>query len=260
MFLVNDLPIWYFNITFALILLFRYFLQGETHMEIQTRKAEIPSEIETTWQRMVNLISELAHVPSVMINRLHPPELEVFTANISPENPFPSRTTMKMAGVYCETTAKSKHRLRISDASQDPEWAHSPTAQAGILAYLGFPLCWPDGKIFGTLCAVDTKKNKWGDRYESLLLSFKDGIEAHLALLFSMEKLEEKNSALEQALSEVKTLRRLLPICASCKKIRDDRGYWEEIEEYLDKHTDITFSHGICPACSQRLYPGLKEV
>ena len=227
-------------------------------MEIQTRKSKIPSQVEEIWQRIVNVISELICVPSVMINRLNPPELEVFKANISPDNPFPSRTRMQMAGVYCETTAKTRQRLQVNNARKDPEWAESPTAKAGILAYLGVPLSWPDGKIFGTLCAVDTKENKWGAQYESLLLSFKDGVEAHLALIHTMEVLERKNRALEQALGEVRTLRQLMPICSSCKKIRDDKGYWNRMEEYLYKCADVSFSHGICPECARMLYPGLK--
>lgn len=63
---------------------------------------------------------------------------------------------------------------------------------------------------------------------------------------------------LEGALSEVKTLRGFIPICASCKKIRDDKGYWNQLEEYLMKHSDAQFSHGICPECMERLYPDLK--
>lgn len=61
---------------------------------------------------------------------------------------------------------------------------------------------------------------------------------------------------LRGALAHVKTLSGLLPICASCKKIRDDKGYWSRIEEYVSEHTDTTFSHGICPDCAKRLYPG----
>lgn len=60
---------------------------------------------------------------------------------------------------------------------------------------------------------------------------------------------------LQQALSEVKTLSGLLPICASCKKIRDDRGYWNSIEDYIEKRSDAQFTHGICPECTRKLYP-----
>nr|NJM04870.1 PAS domain S-box protein [Desulfobacula sp.] len=65
---------------------------------------------------------------------------------------------------------------------------------------------------------------------------------------------EELIKALQKALSEVKTLRGFLPICSYCKKIRDDKGYWNQIESYIHKHSDAAFSHGICPDCSDKLY------
>ena len=228
-------------------------------MTLTTRSTPIPNQIVEIWQQVVNVISELIAVPSVMINRLEPPDLEVFRSNMSPDNPFPSGTRMEMAGVYCAAAAQRRERLQVSDARQDPLWADSPTAKAGIFAYLGFPLCWPDGNVFGTLCAVDIKENKWGPRYESLLQTFKDAIEAHLALLVTMERLDTKNQELENALREVKTLQGLLPICASCKNIRDDKGYWNRIESYIGKHAEVQFSHGLCPDCAQKLYPDLFE-
>jgi PAS domain S-box-containing protein len=60
--------------------------------------------------------------------------------------------------------------------------------------------------------------------------------------------------ALQEALENVKTLSGLLPICAHCKKIRDDQGYWNQIEGYIQKHSDAQFSHGMCPECSDELY------
>ena len=62
-------------------------------------------------------------------------------------------------------------------------------------------------------------------------------------------------SELRDALSAVKTLKGLIPICASCKNIRDDEGYWKQIEFYLCEHSELEFTHGICPACLERLYP-----
>ena len=63
---------------------------------------------------------------------------------------------------------------------------------------------------------------------------------------------------LQEALSEVKTLRGFLPICAYCKKIRDDAGYWQKIETYIQQHSEAQFSHGICPECAKTLYPGYE--
>jgi PAS domain S-box-containing protein len=64
-------------------------------------------------------------------------------------------------------------------------------------------------------------------------------------------------SNLQSALDEIKVLRGILPICSKCKKIRDDSGYWEQIESYIDKHSDAKFSHGICPDCIKELYPDI---
>jgi hypothetical protein len=60
---------------------------------------------------------------------------------------------------------------------------------------------------------------------------------------------------LQRALVEIKTLHGILPICASCKKIRDDEGAWHQMEEYIRAHTDAQFSHGLCADCAKRLYP-----
>jgi hypothetical protein len=71
----------------------------------------------------------------------------------------------------------------------------------------------------------------------------------------AQEERERLIVELQGALAEVKTLSGLLPICASCKKIRDDQGYWNQIEDYVSGHSKATFSHGICPDCAKKLYP-----
>jgi hypothetical protein len=73
---------------------------------------------------------------------------------------------------------------------------------------------------------------------------------------------EEKSGIIAQlhkALDEVKTLSGFLPICASCKNIRDDKGYWNQIEAYISKHSEAEFSHGICPECLEKFYPEFSK-
>ncbi len=90
-------------------------------------------------------------------------------------------------------------------------------------------------------------------------------VETHLTLSRLRRELEEKNTALKKmnmelsgALEEIKTLRGILPICCHCKKIRDDQGYWKQLEAYFDEHAGIEFSHGICPECAKKLYPDIS--
>jgi hypothetical protein len=68
------------------------------------------------------------------------------------------------------------------------------------------------------------------------------------------QELEAANLQLTDALQEVRTLRGLIPICSCCKKIRDDRGLWNQLESYISAHSEATFSHGICPECRPTLY------
>jgi hypothetical protein len=95
-----------------------------------------------------------------------------------------------------------------------------------------FPLHTPSGKSFLAGTAVDiTERKRMEEEREKIMLELQD------------------------ALAKVKTLSGLLPICASCKKIRNDKGYWNQIEGYVMEHSNATFSHGICPDCAQKLYP-----
>lgn len=94
---------------------------------------------------------------------------------------------------------------------------------------------------FGELAAIALKNSRNSDKR----------IEAEN----EREKLIEE---LKKALSEVKKLSGLLPICMHCRKIRDDRGYWKQIETYLQEHSDVAFSHGICRDCAKKYYPDIQ--
>ena len=85
-------------------------------------------------------------------------------------------------------------------------------------------------------------------------------IRTHIALRRQAE--DEKDvliNELQKALDEVKTLKGIIPICASCKKIRDDNGFWQQVEDYVSYHSDAVFSHGICQECEIKLYPDLVD-
>ncbi len=70
--------------------------------------------------------------------------------------------------------------------------------------------------------------------------------------------LVENINRLEEASRNIKILSGLIPICSSCKKIRDDAGYWHQIEKFIKEHSGAVFSHGLCPACAKELYPEMK--
>ena len=101
--------------------------------------------------------------------------------------------------------------------------------------------------------------------FHNTLLTDEEGIVN--GILFSGEDITDRKlleverekliTKLTNAVNEIQTLRGILPICSSCKKIRDDKGYWNQIEGYIQKHSEAQFSHGICPDCTEKLYPEL---
>ncbi|MFC1523947.1 PAS domain-containing protein [Thermodesulfobacteriota bacterium] len=114
---------------------------------------------------------------------------------------------------------------------------HNADGTEGTVLTSKVPLRDKKGNVFGLLgiCTDITERKKMELENESLIRELKD------------------------AISQVKTLSGLLPICSNCKKIRDDKGYWEQIESYITAHTDAEFSHSICQDCAKKLYPGLVD-
>lgn len=104
--------------------------------------------------------------------------------------------------------------------------------------------------------------------YEIAFIAVKKGAQDYLfkgepsstaiirTIRYAIER-QRLTTELKTALDHVEQLQGMLPICSACKKIRDDKGYWNRIESYLSKHSKLIFSHGICPDCAKKLYPGL---
>ncbi len=106
----------------------------------------------------------------------------------------------------------------------------------------------------GTLCPVDITVSvvDWYDK-KAILLAMRDRREKKI---FEEER-EKLVCELQEAVNKIKTLKGLLPICSSCKKIRDDKGYWNSVEEYIKIHSEAEFTEGICPSCMTKFYPSL---
>jgi DNA-binding response OmpR family regulator len=85
-------------------------------------------------------------------------------------------------------------------------------------------------------------------------------VQVGLRVLTLQERLADRVTELEQALARVKRLHGLLPICAYCKRIRDDQQYWQQLDAYIAQHTDAQFTHGICPPCNEKLLAECNKV
>ena len=126
----------------------------------------------------------------------------------------------------------------------------------------GKPLRYPDflHLIFFLLGFLTICSIYFIEKWESRVLSLANiALQKEIDERKRIEKEREKLiSELQMAMDEVKKLSGFLPICSSCKKIRDDEGYWNQIESYIRDHSEVEFSHGICPECVKKLYPDLE--
>jgi len=216
---------------------------------VSNRVSQLTGALLGKWQHVVDIVAELLTVPAGLIMRCQGNEIEVLVASASPGNPYHpgEKELLPGSGLYCETVIKTRQMLLVPNALQDEKWRNNPDIKLGMISYLGYPIFLPQGEVFGTICVLDIKENAYSETYKRLLLQFKELIEAHLELLHT-------NCLLQDALIQVKTLQGMLPICAHCKKIRDDQDNWQPMESYISQRSGAKFSHGVCPDCLKEHY------
>lgn len=151
---------------------------------------------------------------------------------------------------FCTYALLANKLMVVEDATRDPRFSKNPhvTKPAGVRFYAGAPIIDAEGNGLGSVCVVDSLPHKLAPEKQAVLMAL---------ARTTMRLLEQRRLAnqLAEALDEVKTVQGLLSICSSCKSIRTDEGYWSRVEEYFATHTDALFSHGLCPACFERLHP-----
>jgi PAS domain S-box-containing protein len=156
---------------------------------IMPHSLQVPSEIVQKWQEIVDLLAEIMHVPSALIMEVEPPNIKVFVSSESKGNPYePGETACLNTGLYCETVIKTRRPLLVPDALADEDWKSNPDIKLGMISYLGFPISWPDGEIFGTICVLDNKKNEYGELYRKLLLQCREMVQADLRSLATLSR------------------------------------------------------------------------
>lgn len=107
----------------------------------------------------MNTLSQVLTVPVCLIMKAPYPNIEVIASSSNINNPFNRGQIEKMAGTYCETVIKSKKKLNVPNSLLDPIWDNNPYSKNNLISYIGFPLLWPNGEVFGTICALDSIDN-----------------------------------------------------------------------------------------------------
>jgi len=213
--------------------------------------AGVPVETLHSWQSAVDILAALIPVPVALIMRVVDEDIEVFLSSKTEGNPYEhgDREHLLGSGLYCETVIRQRDRLLVPDALSDPDWRDNPDIKLGMVSYLGFPILLPDGVPFGTICVLDRQENAYSAFVEKLMLQFKALLEAQLEAIIANQQLAQRIDQLDESLTELRTLRTLVPICMYCKAIRLDDRSWIPIESFLVQRGSIDTTHSICDTC-----------
>ncbi|MGY3892681.1 GAF domain-containing sensor histidine kinase [Aeromonas enterica] len=185
---------------------------------------DIPDSLRLSWQKTINLMAELFKVPAGLIMRVHPNEIEVFITSDTPGNCYPEGAREHLdSGLYCERVMDTRQELLVPNALNDPEWQHNPDIKLGMISYCGLPLCWPDGRIFGTICVLSREENDYGGLYRQLLWQFRDSVQQSMHTLYDNIRLKETREDLEKHKAQ------LTQTLDSLKKTQEDLIHTETL-------------------------------
>lgn len=155
---------------------------------------------------------------------------------------------------FCTHTILDLNMLVVNDALNDERFVNNPlvTCAPGIRFYAGVPLVTPSGYSIGTLCVIDRQPRELSE-------SQKTALEALARQVVMQLELRRVSSQLADTLEKIEVIEGLIPICSYCKGIRNDKGYWSSVEKFIERYSDVEFTHGVCDSCLQVHFPKVAE-
>ena len=203
----------------------------------------LDTEPEYTYDDITILVSEICKVPIALISLMDEAR-QWFKSRVGMEQ---QQTSREIA--FCAHAILQPKPFIVGDATKDARFVDSPlvTGEPHVRFYAGFPLINPEGLVLGTLCVMDRRPR----RLTTWQLKTMQALSRQVMALLELRRI---SNHLADALDHVKMLQGLLPICAWCKRIRDDDGYWDQVEAYFHKYTGADFTHGICPQCLEKAH------
>ena len=150
------------------------------------------------WQSLLDIMALKYIIPAALIMKIDLPDIEVFLSSKSRGNPYKTGDSECLlgSGLYCERVIKTKSKLLIPNALTDAEWDKNPDVKLGMISYVGFPILYPNGEVFGTICMLDSKDNSYEEEPSKALEQFREYIESYLDYM-SSKYLQNDPSAIE---------------------------------------------------------------
>jgi PAS domain S-box-containing protein len=205
---------------------------------------QVNASVLESWRSIVNTLAEFCDVPAVLIRRLDGRHMEVISASEPGDNPYQEGHRALLSDLYCTLVVQQKKPVLIPNILKETDETNKDTA-LGMVSYMGVPLLWPDGEVFGTMSLLDSKEHTYTPRFENLICKFKELAETQLAMLFKnmadRKSLEYILNNLKEGIFAHDLDRRILFYSDGAEKIL---GYSRE--EVLGKDCHEVFGEALC--------------
>jgi GAF domain-containing protein len=162
---------------------------------------------------------------------------------------------MPIEQAFCAHTIRQHGLMMVPDATLDERFAAYPNVLGDprIRFYAGAPLVTPEGVPVGSLCAIDRVPRDLDSDRQEALRDLASQVVRCLEARKTVKALQVALAEKQRAQNKVALLQDLLPMCAWCRKVRDDEHFWHRVEDYLSKQAEVKITHGVCPDCYERL-------
>jgi PAS domain S-box-containing protein len=165
--------------------------------------------------------------------KVEPPSIRVFVRSETAGNPYERDELASLnTGLYCETVMRTRRLLLVPNALVDEEWNANPDIKLGMISYMGLPVAWPNGDIFGTICILDSRQNEYGERYRKLLFQCREMLQADLKSLQTNNELElkvlERTAELRRSEAYLTEAQRLSRTGSFGWKVSSGEIFWSE--------------------------------
>lgn len=165
----------------------------------------VPDRFREKWSGTLDILASILQVPAALVMRVHAREIEVFAKSGGNGNVYEEREMAPLdTGLYCETVMTSRAELMVPDALADPAWSDNPDIKLDMISYLGLPIEWPTGQIFGTICVLDNRAHAHPALHRNVLEQFRDLVQNDLALIFENHLLKQEMSEREDVERELR--------------------------------------------------------
>lgn len=223
-------------------------------------------------QKITKNIAQTFECRYILIGHAVKPDNEAVQTDVAwADTDYLQNFTYQLKGTPCENVLSGNRVCVYPKDVANLFPADKLLKEMNCESYVGAPMITREGKLTGLMVMLDEQPVEDTDFYSSVIefLAMRIGaeleryyMEEHLKrqVLERTEELEDANRELQNALSEIKTLQGIIPICSSCKKVRNDQGFWQQVEAYVTQHSEAKFSHAVCPQCMEKYYEELNSL